>query len=424
MMGRKMKSVWLFSCTVLWLGLAATIAVAQPNQPAAPAVDPLADSAVFRTVVRRQGDDGVHTYRIPGLVTTTKGTLVAVFDLRHTSSADLPGDIDVGMMRSTDHGKTWSGVTKILDFDKNEKNSRSNGVGDPSILVDTKTGRLFVAALWSKGNRAWNGSGPGLTPEETGQFVLTQSDDDGVTWSKPLNISATTKGRDAKWRLFFNGPGNGIQLRDGTLIFAAQYRAADGPPHSCFIYSKDGGENWSVSTAAIADKPPTSEAQIAELSDGSLLLSMRDESRSGKRAWARYTFKDDIGKGTWSDHWLDVPDPTCMASLIRHPSGALLFSNPNSAKSRVAMTVRWSEDDGKTWSAGRLLDPRGSMYSSMTVLADGSIGILYEGIDDKKVGCLHFAQFPMEWVTGAAKARPGALRWSVSPFAFDQQDEP
>ncbi len=380
------------------------------SQFASALADPLSDPAVSRTVLRRQGDQGVHTYRIPGLVTTTKGTLVAVFDLRHTGSGDLPGDIDVAMMRSTDQGVTWEPMKTILDFDKNEKDSRGNGVGDPAILVDRKTGRLFVAALWSKGNRAWHGSGPGLTPgfipEETGQFVLTRSDDDGVTWSGPINITGTIKGRDPKWRLFFNGPGNGIQLRDGTLIFAAQYRAADGPPHSCFIYSKDGGETWSVSPAAIADKPPTSEAQIAELSDGSLLLSMRDESRSGKRAWAKFTWKDDIAGGKWSEHWLDLPDPTCMASLIRHPSGALLFSNPNSAKHRVAMTVRTSDDDGKTWSAGRLLDPRGSMYSSMTVLADGSIGILYEGVDDQKKLALQFARFPLDWVRGEDKPKP------------------
>ena len=413
-----MRPATHFSNIVLGLALISAGAIAEP---AAPALDPLADAAVFRTIVRRQGDDGVHTYRIPGLATTTKGTLVAVFDLRHASERDLPGDIDVAISRSTDDGKTWGKSQVILDFDKNEKDARGNGVGDPAILVDRKTGHLIAIALWSHGNRGWNGSGPGLTPAETGQLVITRSADDGVTWSPAINISDKVKGRDAKWRLFFNGPGNGIQLRDGTLVFAAQFRDGAGVAHSCFIHSSDGGETWAVSAPAIPGKPPTSEAQIAELSDGSLLLSMRNEARTGKRAWARYTWKDDLAKGRWSEHWLDVPDPTCMASLIRHPTGSLLFSNPNSAKQRVALTIRASADDGKTWSDGRLLDPRWSMYSCMTVLSDGSIGILYEGVDEKKVGCLHFARFPLEWVTSAGKGKPGALRTPARRFTLDER---
>jgi hypothetical protein len=350
---------------------------AAPEANAANAPD---DPRVFRTVLRRQGDDGVHTYRIPGLAsgstvssrrlrtrklrvmnsprrfrtmrrlgfgvkhsssalrpesawnssstsqkfrcalvaacllitvaaagareragrlarvphgaapgrecdtcerhrrpaaTTAKGTLIAVFDIRHKSSADLPADIDVGVMRSTDDGATWSVKRRVMDYDAREPGSRGNGVGAPAILVDTNTAAVFVAALWSKGARAWNGSGPGLTPEETGQFVLTRSTDDGVTWSKPVSITPQVKQRD--WRLCFNGPGNGIQLRDGTLVFPAQFKGSNNVPHSCFIASRDHGATWNLSPAAIPATPPTSESAIAELADGSLLLSMRDE---------------------------------------------------------------------------------------------------------------------------------------------------
>ncbi len=360
--------------------------------------DHLKQPEVVRTILRRQGDDTVHTYRIPGLATTPAGTLIAVFDVRHQNSGDLPGDIDVGMMRSTDDGNTWSPMQIILDFDKEEKDTRGNGVGDPAVLVDRTTGHILVAALWSRGNRAWNGSGPGLTPEETGQFVLTRSADDGKTWSKPINITQKITGRDPKWRLCFNGPGSGIQLRDGTLVFAAQFRDAEGTPHSCFIFSTDGGDTWTISPPAIPARPPTSESQIAELADGSLLLSMRDESRSGTRAWARFTWKDDLAKGTWGEPWSAVADPTCMASLIRHPDGPLLFSNPNSAKERVALTIRTSMDDGTTWSSGRVLDPRPCAYSCMTVLSDGSIGVLYECGDTSNIETLTFARFPLEWV--------------------------
>jgi len=351
---------------------------------------------IVRTVLRRQGDDQVHTYRIPGLACTPEGTLIAVFDVRHDNAADLPGDIDVGMMRSTDNGSTWSTMQIILDFDKNERDAHGNGVGDPAVLVDRTNGHILVAALWSKGDRAWNGSRPGLTPDETGQMVLTRSTDDGKTWSKPSNITQRIAGRDPKWRLLFNGPGNGIQLRDGTLVFAAQFRNAEGIPHSCLIFSTDGGDTWAISPPAIASQPPTSEAQVAELADGSLLLTMRDESRSGERAWARFTWKDDLTRGSWSDPWFIVPDPTCMASLIRHPNGPLLLSNPNAEKQRIALTIRTSTDEGKTWSDGRLLDPRPCAYSCMTVLKDGSIGVLYECGDKSSVETLTFARFPLE----------------------------
>ena len=384
---------------------------------AEPKVDPTKAAAVapnpnvFRTIVRKQGDDGVHSYRIPGLATSPKGTLLAVFDMRHANDRDLPGDIDVGLMRSTDNGETWGAMQKVLDFDKTLEGAMGNGVGDPAILVDSKTGTIFVAALWSKGNRAWNGSQAGLTQDETGQFIITKSTDDGQTWSKPVSITKQVK--DPVWRICFNGPGNGIQLRDGTLVFPAQFRHGGGTPHSCFVYSTDAGDHWRISSAPLPEQPPTSEASIAQCADGSLLMSMRNESKSGLRAWARWEWKKTIADGAWSRPWFDLPDPTCMASLISHPKGALLFSNPADTKERTAMTVRSSKDNGLTWNAGRLLDPRPSAYSSMTVLKDGSIGVLYECGDESSISTLTFARFSLDWVNGAT----GKVTPVVAPVA-------
>jgi sialidase-1 len=218
--------------------------------------------------------------------------------------------------------------------------------------------------------------------------------------------------KDPAWRLCFNGPGNGIQLQDGTLVFPAQYKVTVGDPaakvpagrpYSCFIASRDGGRTWRISPAAIPDGVPTSEAAIAELSDGGLLLSMRNESRSGERAWAQWRRTSggdgkpvaDILQGRWSASWLRLPDPTCMASLIRHPQGLLVFSNPADSQQRRMLTVRTSRDDGQSWSRGQVLDPDGAQYSSLTVLSDGQLGILYESTEARG---LVFARFPLDWV--------------------------
>lgn len=353
------------------------------------------NAGIVRSLLRKNGDSGVHTYRIPGITTSRAGTLIAVFDLRNQNSRDLPGDIDVGAMRSTDNGVSWGEMKTILDFDATQPSSKGNGVGDPAILADRETGDLFVAGLWSYGDRGWNTSREGMKPNETGQFVITRSRDDGLTWSEPINITSQIK--DPAWHLLLQGPGNGIQLKDGTLVFAAQYITPDRNSHSCFIWSDDHGEHWRISPSATKGTPKTSEAQIAELSDGSLLLSMRDETNRGKRLWAKYSWKENLTKGEWSEPWWDLPDPRCMASLVRHPSGALLFSNPNSTNQRVGMTVRVSEDDGKTWSDGRLVDPRPSAYSCLTVLQDGRIGLLYECGEKNAYETLSFATFTLDW---------------------------
>ncbi|MFM9067338.1 MAG: exo-alpha-sialidase [Planctomycetota bacterium] len=384
-----------------WRNVAELPASEQPHPLTRPQNPP-----VFSTVIRRANDDGVHTFRIPGLATTPQGTLIAVFDARNKSGGDLPGDIDVALMRSTDDGKSWSAMRRIIDFDAGEAGTAGNGVGDPAVLVDQKSGAIFVAALWSKGRRAWRDSGPGMTPAETGQLVIVKSLDDGLTWSQPVSITQQVKQPD--WNLCFNGPGSGIQLADGTLVFAAQYKARTHPQnkqtatvqsHSCFIASRDGGQTWHISPAAIPQEIPTSESAIVQIAPGALLLTMRDESRSGQRAWARWEWTGtDLMKGQWSPWWSSLPDPTCMASIVKHPSGKLLYSNPAHPQQRISLTVRSSSDQGKSWNAGRLLEPGGAMYSCLTILRDGRIGILYESVEDAG---LRFASFPLDWVEDA-----------------------
>ena len=185
-------------------------------------------------------------------------------------------------------------MRRIIDFDAAVPGAAGNGVGDPAVLVDGRTGRIIVAALWSQGRRAWHGSGPGMTPDETGQFVLVHSDDDGLTWSAPRSITPQVK--RPEWRLCFNGPGNGIQLRDGTLVFPAQLKEVGpgtGVAHSCFIASRDGGATWAIAPPAIPTGPQTSESAIANYFGGSVaVLPVRDDGSLG----AATDVKEDAGE--------------------------------------------------------------------------------------------------------------------------------
>ena len=378
----------------------------------------LAETAPFtgiqKTVLRREGDEGVHTFRIPGLTTTKAGSLLAVFDLRHKNSGDLPGDIDVGVRRSTDNGQTWSPMALVLDYDKNEKGSAGNGVGDPCIVADLQTGSVFVAGLWSFGNRGWNGSGPGLEPMETGQFILARIDDDGKTWSKPINITQQVK--QPEWKLCLQGPGRGIQLRDGTLVIPAQFKdgSAKSVPHAFFIYSRDHGKTWRSSPPAVPleQSPWTTESQVAELADGGILISMRNHDGRKQRAWSVFSRDPKTGKldgGSWSPVRFALDDPTCAAALVNYPSkqpgeDIVIFANPASQSKRERMTVYLSRDGGKTWPVSKLVDERPSAYSCLTVLSDGSVGLLYESGDKHSVAELVFARFTLDWLSTNANS--------------------
>jgi len=356
--------------------------------------------------VRNQGDDGVHTFRIPGLATTTKGTLIGVYDVRRRTGGDLPGDIDVGMSRSTDGGHSWQPMKIIMDMG-DDPAWRYDGAGDPAVLVDKTTGVIWVAATWSHGDRSWRGSGPGLKPEETGQLLLVHSDDDGLTWSKPINITAEVK--KPEWCFLLQGPGKGITMRDGTLVFAAQYQdppAQNRLPHSTIIYSKDHGKTWQCGAGAFDD---TTEAQVVETEPGVLMLNCRYN-----RAAVRVVMTTrDMGK-TWQKHPTSmrslIEPGSCMASLINvaaetgdKAAGWLLFSNPDSTRGRRRTMIKASADLGQTWPAQQrlLLDEGNSAgYSCMSMIDAKTVGILYEGSQSQ----MTFQRIPLREITGVPNA--------------------
>jgi sialidase-1 len=361
--------------------------------------------------VRQHMQDDVHTYRIPGLSTTNDGTLLAVYDARRESSRDLQGDMDIGLSRSTDGGNSWEPMRLALDMGEHGGlPQKFNGVSDACILVDKNSNSIFVAGLWMHGvldengqwikgltneSTAWEhqwrqkGSQPGFGINQTSQFLISKSTDDGVTWSNPVNLTRMCKKED--WWLWAPGPGRGITLKDGTLVLPTQGRNERGRAFSNITYSKDGGQTWTTSSPASLN---TTECQVVQLNDGELMLNIRDNRnrKDDSENNGRSIFTTADFGATWTEHPTSrnaLIESTCMASLHKHvymekgqKKSILLFSNPNTKKGRHHTTIKVSFDDGETWPEKQWLlldegDNRG--YSCLTSLNEQTIGILYEG---------------------------------------------
>ena len=359
--------------------------------------------------LRIEGDNGIHTSRIPGLIKTPNGTLIAVYDARYKNSRDLQGDIDICCQRSTDGGKSWGPIIKVLDMGCfGNLSQKYNGVSDASILCNKNTGQIIVAATWMHGviekqsgkwvenlnedstvwNHQWakNGTLPGFDLKHSSQLILSKSLDDGITWSKPENI--TTQVKNPNWSLQTIAPGNGIIMSDGTMVFPAQGRDETGRPYSNIIFSKDNGITWKASNPAWYN---TTECAVVERLNGDLMLNIRDNANYkdySDHNGRRVCISSDMGK-TWSEHKTshkDLIEPVCMGSLYRHTyinkkKSILLFCNPDSKVSRTHITIKSSNDDGETWKGKKILldELRGAGYSCITSIDKNHIGVLYEG---------------------------------------------
>lgn len=361
--------------------------------------------------LRQHNDDNVHTFRIPGLVTTQQGSLLAVYDARRESSRDLQGDIDIGVSRSTDRGKTWEPMRIGMDMGKwGGLPEKFNGVSDACILVDKNSNTIYLAGLWMYGvindeskwleglneeSKAWNhqwrnkGSQPGFDVKQTSQFLIVKSTDDGKTWSEPINLTKMCKKEE--WWLWAPAPGHGITLVDGTLVFPTQGRDREGTPFSNITYSQDGGNTWTTSNKASAES--TTENMAVELTDGTIMLNMRANKNRGYLAadnGREIATTRDFG-ASWVKHPSSnggLPEPTCMGSIHRHDfirngkkQSVFLFANPNSKTDRDHITLKVSKDNASTWPASEwlLLDElKGRGYSCITSIDEKTIGIVYE----------------------------------------------
>lgn len=367
------------------------------------------------------GKDGYALYRIPGIVVTKKGTVLAYCEARRTGKSDWD-TIDIMLKRSTDGGKTWDAMRKIAD------------VPGPK----TKNPVALAQKLANTNDVTYNNATAITDKDGTVHFLFCleycrafymQSKDEGLTWTVPVEItSAFDKFRpEYDWKVIATGPAHGIQLKKGRLVVPIWMSTGTGghahrPSAVSVVYSDDHGKTWHRGDMVVKDpelKNP-SETIVVELADGSTMLNIRSESKEHRRAIS--ISKD--GATGWSKLKFDdaLLEPICMASILRisEPKNGgknrILFANPNNltrkdgkekpemSRDRINVSVKLSYDEGKTWPVTKLLEDGFSGYSDMAMTPDGTILCFYErgstdGKNIYKTGLLTVARFNLEWLT-------------------------
>lgn len=362
---------------------------------AAVAVPALTDVFISRT-------DGYDTYRIPAIVVTTNGTVLAFCEGRKNSRNDT-GKIDLLLKRSTDGGKTWSAQQIV-------RSDAENVCGNPAPVLDEATGVVWLLMTWNLGTDGEREIGSG-TSKDTRRVFVTHSEDNGVSWAKPQEITASVKKAD--WRWYATGPANGIQLTRGAhndrLVIPCNHTETNDTGQAVslahVIYSDDHGVTWRLGGS---EDELTNESTVVERADGSLLQNMRSYHKKNRRAVAA----SNDGGASWSRVKLDdaLIEPVCQGSILRYswpengtPS-RILFCNPASTK-RENLTIRVSYDEGATWAASKVIHAGPSAYSCLAVLPDKSIACLFECGEKSAYEKISLARILLDWLEKDASAK-------------------
>jgi sialidase-1 len=330
----------------------------------------------------QSGTDNYHTYRIPALLVTKPGTVLALAEGRKNGTGD-DGDIDIVLKRSADGGHTWSDMQVIAD-------GREHTMGNPCPVVDERSGTIWLSLC-----------------RDNKQVFFMKSRDDGRTWSEP--VAAANDVMIPAWEWIGTGPGHGIQLTTGRLVipcWAGKGASFCGDVQaSLVIYSDDGGTTWQ--RGATLDHDVSDECQVVERLDGSLYMNMRSRQDKRQRAYALSS----NGGRTWSRVQFDarLPEPSCQGSIIRFSRepqsdrNRILLACPANPAARDQMTIRMSYDECESWPVSKVLHSGSSAYSDLGVSADGQVLCFYEADDSRS---MTLARFNIQWLTPFRDFRP------------------
>jgi sialidase-1 len=323
--------------------------------------------------IYKAGNDGYACFRIPALLNTKNGVLLAFAEGRKNNCGDS-GDIDLVLKRSKDGGKTWS-VLQVVWSDSN------NTCGNPVPIQDASTGKIILISTWNLGTYHEKQIKDQSSKDGRHIFILT-SDNDGKDWLSPREITRQVK--LAGWTWYATGPCHGLQIQTGKnkgrlVVPVNHVEGASGKNFAHIIYSDDHGLNWKLGNNTPQDM--TNETTVAEIAKGGLMLNMRNANRAQK---ARLTTISTDGGQSWNDVQTDTTliEPRCQGSLLNYQlskhRSILFFSNPASKLSRSNLTLRVSLDDGKTWKYDKVIFPGPSAYSDIAVYHNTLVDCLYE----------------------------------------------
>ena len=365
-----------------------------------------ADTIAIKTNLFRAGEGGYALCRIPGIVVTPEGTILAYCEARRNSRSDW-GEIDLLIRRGPQHGARWEPARKLPEpktpiarnpvaIAQKLGQPGETTFNNPVATADPKTGAIHL-----------------LYCAEYNRCFYLRSDDDGLTFSDPREITSTFHQfrPEYDWKVIATGPGHGIRLANRRLLVPVWLSTGAGghahrPSAVSVIYSDNDGQDWQCGHLVCNHPEPLlnpSETAAAQLPDGRVMLNIRSESKARRRAVS--FSKDGATRWTTPQFQQDLPEPICMGSLLALPTGELLFSNPDSpSRTRTNLTVYLSRDHGASWPLKRSLEPGPSAYSDLAIAPDGALFCFYENNSDKS---LTLARFNLSWLTNSSPAKVG-----------------
>jgi sialidase-1 len=365
-MKRKLLLSW-------WITWSLVVLIAQGSEP-----ELAKGLTVVQDLFNTSMNPEVSCYRIPALLTSTNGDLVVAMDERVPSCNDLRGsrDINIVIRRSLDLGQSWSGIERIVDFPLGQSAS------DPSMILDRITGEIFLFYNFMDLDKE----------KEVYYLHVIKSRDHGRSWSQPEDITAQITRPEWHTDFKFITSGRGIQTRSGKLLHCLVN--LDRGLH--LFGSDDHGQSWHLMDVPLK---PGDESKVVELDDGSWMVNSRVND-NGKR-FVHTSADQGLSWKTRPEPAL--VDPGCNASILRYTStkdgydkSRLLFCHANDPKKRENLTVRISYDEGQSWTKGKCIYPGGAAYSTLTVLENGDIGLVFEKDDYTENP---FVSFSLEWLS-------------------------